>query len=138
MGDTRTTHIEMHPTGCVVVRVKGLEQTVADARQNVAVAIELAGGPRKCPLLVDITNTAPLVSEVRHYYVGGALTDNFTALALLVEASPMGRMMGNVFFRMIEAANTGRADVCPTKVFEHEDNAIAWLTHRGGDERIVE
>jgi hypothetical protein len=120
----------MDTSGCVIVRALGIEQTVDDARANVAAAIELAGGPRKGPLLVDITQTAPLLSEVRHYYVGGALTNNFTALALLVERSPMGRMMGNVFFRMIEAADGGREDVGPTQVFEDEELAIAWLASR--------
>lgn len=127
MPDTRTTQIFLHPSGCVIVRALGIQQTLEDAQQNVATAIEVAGGSRKRPLLVDITGTAPLVSEVRHYYVGGALANNFTALGLLVEATPMGRMMGDVFFRMIEAANVGR-DVGPTKVFEDEAAAIEWLT----------
>lgn len=128
MVDTRTASIGMHSSGCVIVRVLGIEQTVTDARENVAVAIEVAGGLQRCPLLVDITRTAPLVSEVRHYYVGGALTNNFTALGLLVEPSPMGRMMGNVFLRMIEAADSSRAGVAPTQLFEVEDSAIEWLT----------
>lgn len=128
MAETRTAYIERHPSGCVVVRVGGIEQTVDDARENVAASIELAGGPRLAPLLVDIARTAPLQSEVRHYYVGGALHENFTAVGLLVEPSAMGRMMGNVFVRMIEAAHEGRADVAPTQVFEDEASAIAWLT----------
>ena len=130
MRDTRTARIEQHPSGVVIVRVLNIEQTVDDARENVTVSIEVAGGSGKAPLLVDITKSAPLVSEVRHYYVGGALAENFTAVGLLVEASPMGRMMGNVFFRMIEAARDGRGDVSPTLVFEVEEHAIEWLTSR--------
>lgn len=128
MSETRTAQITKHPSGCVIVRVLGIEQSLEDAQDNVRVSIELAGGIRKCPLLVDITRTAPLRSAVRHYYVGGALATSFTALGLLVEASPVGRMMGDVFFRMIEAANEGRTDVGPTKVFEDEDTAVTWLT----------
>lgn len=128
MADTRTARIEVHTSGCVIVRVLPIEQTVDDARENVTVAIELSGGSRRGPLLVDITRTAPLVSEVRHYYVGGALTDNFTALGLLVDPSPMGRMMGNVFFRMIEAVDGQRAEAAPAQVFEDENAAIEWLT----------
>ncbi len=128
MSEARTAQIFKHPSGCVIVRALGIQQTLADAQENVAIALELSGGPRKAPLLVDITATAPLVSEVRHYYVGGALAENFSALGLLVEASPMGRMMGDVFFRMIEAANGGRINVGPTKVFEDEAAAIEWLT----------
>lgn len=127
MSKTRTTQIFKHPSGCVVVRALGIQQTLEDAQENVERAIELSGGPRKCPLLVDIARTAPLTSEVRHYYVGGALANNFTALALVVEPTPMGRMMGDVFFRMIEAANAGRSEVAPTKTFEDEASAIEWL-----------
>jgi len=127
MAETRTATIELHPSGCVIVRAHGIAQTLSDAQENVAVAMELAGGSRKAPLLVDITRTAPLASEVRHYYVGGALATNFTQLGLLVDASPMGRMMGNVFHKMIEAANSGLENVAPTQVFEDEASAIAWL-----------
>lgn len=128
MSGTRTAEIFKHPSGCVIVRALGIQQTLEDAHENVERALELSGGPRKGPLLVDITCTAPLTSEVRHYYVGGALANNFTALALVVEASPMGRMMGDVFFRMIQAANDGRSEVGPSKVFEDEAGAIEWLT----------
>ena len=128
MAETRTARIFRHPAGCVIVRVLGIEQTLEDAQENVAVALELSDGPRSLPLLVDITGTAPLVSEVRHYYVGRALANNFTALGLLVEPSPMGRMLGDVFFRMIQSANDGRTDVGPTKVFVDEPTAIEWLT----------
>jgi len=128
MVDTRTARIELHPSGCVIVRVNTIEQTVDDARENVEASLQLAGGSRKAPLLVDITRSAPLPSEVRHYYVGGALSLNFTLLGMLVEPTPMGRMMGNVFFRLIEAANGDRDDVAPTQVFDDEASAIAWLT----------
>lgn len=127
MSETRTARIFRHSSGCVIVRVLGIEQKLEDAHDNVARSLELAGGVRKVPLLVDITGTAPLQSEVRHYYVGGALATNFTALALLVEPTPMGRMMGDVFFRMIEAANGDRSDAAPTRVFEDEATAIEWL-----------
>jgi hypothetical protein len=130
MAETRTARVELHPSGCVIVRVHNVAQDVDDARENVEASLQLAGGSRKAPLLVDITRSAPLPSEVRHYYVGGALALNFTRLGLLVEASPMGRMMGNVFFRMIEAANSDREGVAPTQVFEDEASAIAWLTSR--------
>jgi len=128
--DTRSARIELHPSGCVIVRVKKhVPQTVEDARENVAASIELCGGIRTNPVLVDITRTPPLASEVRHYYVGGALANNFTALGLLIEPSPMGRMMGSVFFRMIEAAkHDGEGAAIPTQLFEDEATAIDWLT----------
>jgi hypothetical protein len=131
MKETRTARIERHPSGCIIVRASGVVQSVDDARDNIAASLELAGGPRVLPILVDITRTAPLDSEVRHYYVGGALANNFSALGLLVEASPMGRMMGNVFFRMIDAANQdGRCAAIPMQVFEDEESALTWLVSR--------
>lgn len=129
MRETRSAFIEMHPRGCIIVRVRhGFSQNVDHARENVATCIELSAGNRSTPLLVNITNTAPLDSEVRHYYVGGALADNFCALGLVVEASPLGRMMGNVFFRMMNAYRSDKGNRIPTRLFASEDVAIAWLT----------
>ncbi len=119
----------MHPAGCVIVRVTpNVRQTLEDARENVEASIALGGGPRRYPLLVDITETAPLTSEVRHFYVGGALAESFNALGLLVEASALGTMMGNVFFRMLDAVPREDGTKIPSRVFADEGAAIAWLT----------
>jgi hypothetical protein len=48
------------------------------------------------------------------------LVKGFTALALLVAASPLGRMMGNVYFRV---ARPG----IPVHLFNDEPSAVAWL-----------
>lgn len=100
-----------------------------DAKENVAVSVELGGGKRRSPLVVNITRTAPLSSEVRHYYAGGALADNFTALGLVVEDSPFGRMLGEVFFGMIDRVyrRDNEAGI-RTRVFTDEESAVAWLT----------
>jgi hypothetical protein len=131
--ETDSALLELHPRGCVIVRArKGVTQTLDHARENVKQSVELAGGQRLLPLLVDITQTAPLTSEVRHYYVGGALAENFTALGIVTEASPFGRMMGNVFFRMMAHANRRDARTSiPTRLFGDEEGALSWLTsHR--------
>lgn len=132
MRTTQSAFIELHPAGCVIVRCKEVKQTLEHARENVTTSIEVSGGKKRHPLLVDISNVAPLESDVRHYYVGGALADNFTALGLVVEASPLGRMMGNVFFRMMDAVYRRNASSgIPTRLFRDEDSAIAWLTTQG-------
>ena len=94
-----------------------------------AVSVEVGGGEGLFPLIVNITQTAPLSSEVRHYYAGGALADNFTALGLIVEDSPLGRMMGDVFSRMMDKGD-GRdsSSGIQTRVFTDEESAVAWLT----------
>ena len=79
---------------------------------------ETAG--RRRPLLVDITGSPALDAETRHLYSGQTLIDGFTALALLVEASPLGRMLGNVYFRV---ARPG----IPAHLFTDERAAVDWL-----------
>jgi hypothetical protein len=77
------------------------------------------GGARR-PLLIDIRRALPVEAEARHHYSGQKLAEAFSALALLVEASPFGRMMGNVYLRI---ARPG----IPTRLFADEGEALAWL-----------
>jgi hypothetical protein len=86
---------------------------------NLDAALAEAVGRRR-PMLVDITRSLPLDAETRHAYSGQKLVDGFTALALLVEASPLGMMMGNVYFRV---ARPG----IPTHLFTDAPRAHAWL-----------
>jgi hypothetical protein len=117
---TRTADIEVLADGCVITRVRpGMAQTTLDASENVNRCIEVCGGERR-PLLVDISRAQPLDPEVRHFYTGTLLMRSFLALGLLVEASPFGRMMGNVYLRV---ARLG----IPTRLFADEGAALAWL-----------
>lgn len=107
--------------GCVVVRVKaGVVQSIEDAKANLSAALCEAAGRRR-PILIDISRAVPLDAEVRRYYSGTVLVDSFTALALLVNASPLGRMIGNVYLRV---ANT----FIPTRLFTDEPSARRWLS----------
>jgi len=120
MRETATAHIALGDDGVVSVRVRpGAEQSLADARENLGSALALREGVRR-PLLVDIRKAAPLAAEVRHYYSGQVLVEGFSALGLLVEASPLGRMMGNVYFRV---ARPG----IPARLFTDESQAVVWL-----------
>jgi hypothetical protein len=92
---------------------------MADARENLGLALAVREGVRR-PLLVDIRKAAPLEAEVRHYYSGQVLVEGFSAIGLLVEASPLGRMMGNVYFRV---ARPG----IPARLFTDESLAMVWL-----------
>ena len=125
MRETRTAQVVLHEAGIVIARIAaGATQSLDDARANLAVAIEATGGTRR-PLLVDISRCQPLEPEVRHYYTGRLLVDAFSALGLLIEATPFGRMMGNVYLRV---ARPG----VPTRLFGDETLALAWLEdHRG-------
>jgi len=119
MAETATAQITL-TNGMLLVRIRaGAHQRPSDARENLGVAMnETQGVPR--PMLIDITKCDPLDAETRHVYSGQPLVDGFTALALLIEASPLGRMVGNVYLRV---ARPG----IPTQLFTSEASAIDWL-----------
>ena len=119
MADTATAHISLD-NGILRVRIRdGARQRPSDARENLEVALRATAGRRR-PILVDITQCPPLDAETRHEYSGHRLFDGFTALALLIEASPLGRMIGNVYLRV---ARPG----IPTQLFSTDASAVEWL-----------
>jgi hypothetical protein len=106
--------------GLVVTRIEALViQSLADARDNLDATIRACAGQRR-PLLIDISRAKPLDPEVRHFYTGERLVEAFLALGLLVEASPLGRMMGNIYFSVAKPG-------IPTRLFTDEPSAIQWL-----------
>jgi hypothetical protein len=123
MADTTTAHITLE-SGIMRVRIRdGADQRPSDARENLSVALRETQGLRR-PMLVDITRCKPLDADTRHVYSEQPLVDGFTALALLIESSPLGRMMGNVYLRV---ARPG----IPTQLFTGEASALTWLrTHQ--------
>lgn len=122
MRETRTAAVEIED-GLLVVRIRpGIRQVLEDARANIGACAEVSGGSRP-GLLLDITKAVSLDPEVRHFYTGSVILEVCSALALLVEISPLGRIMGNVYLRV---ANPG----IPTRVFDSEARARTWLRAR--------
>ena len=120
MRETATARIVLTHDGVVIVRIQeGARQDAGDAIANLDAAVAATGNRRR-PLLVDITRSLPVTAEARHIYSERTLVDAFTALGLLVEASPLGLMMGNVYFRV---ARPG----IPTHLFTDEARAMRWL-----------
>ena len=120
MLETKTAQIRLNESGLIVVRINhNASQSLADAKENLAAAISEAGGQRR-PLLIDIRRALPLDADARHHYSGQTLVERFSALALLVEASPFGRMMGNVYLRVAKPG-------IPTQLFSEEADATTWL-----------
>jgi hypothetical protein len=126
MVQTRTALIHLADFGVVIARIKkDVLQTVEDATNNLAAAVMETGGQRR-PLLIDIRAALPLEDEIRRQYSGQMVIDHFSALGLLVDDGPFGRMMGNLYFRV---ADLGIA----TRLFDSEGDAVAWLLeHRDG------
>jgi hypothetical protein len=123
MPDTETADIRLSDDGVVIVRIHdGASQSVDNARTNLAAAVSATAGRRR-PLLIDIRTAQPLDAAARHHYSGQTLVDSFSAIALLVEGNPFGRMMGNVYLRI---ARPG----IPAQLFTEEARAVAWLMNR--------
>jgi len=122
MPETDTAVIGLNAEGLVIVKIRdGAHQSLEDAKSNLAMAVSETAGRRR-PLLVDIRTARPLDADARHHYSGQTLIDGFLALALLVESSPFGRMMGNVYLRV---ARPG----IPARLFSDRSAAIEWLIH---------
>jgi len=120
MPDTKTARIQLTSRGVLTVRIKeGATQSLGDAKENLAMAVSETGGTRR-PLLIDIRQALPVDAAARHHYSGRTLSEAFSALALLVEASPFGRMMGNVYLRIAQPG-------IPTRLFSDEAQAEEWL-----------
>ena len=120
MPDTKTAVIHLNEKGLVIVKIRdNAYQSLDDAKTNLATAVSATSGRRR-PLLIDIRTAQPLDAAARHHYSGQTLVDGFSALALLVESSPFGRMMGNVYLRI---ARPG----IPTQLFTDEPRAVEWL-----------
>ena len=120
MPDTRTAEIHLSESGIVMVRIrKGARQSIPDAKENLVTAVAAAAGVRR-PILVDIRGAQPLAADVRRTYSGETVAHAFSALALLIEGSPFGRLMGNVYFSVAQLA-------IPMKMFVDESQALEWL-----------
>jgi hypothetical protein len=120
MVETRTALIQLADFGIVIVRVKkDVLQSLDDAIKNLTAAVLETGGQRR-PLLIDIRAAIPLEDDVRRKYSGQTVVDHFSALGLLVDDRPFGRMMGNLYFRVADLG-------IDTQLFADEEEAIAWL-----------
>jgi hypothetical protein len=120
MVETRTALIHLANFGIVMVRVKkDVLQSLDDATKNLTATIQETGGQRR-PLLIDIRAAFPLEDDVRRKYSGQIVVDHFSALGLVVDDGPFGRMMGNLYFRVAELGIEAR-------IFAGEGEAIVWL-----------
>jgi hypothetical protein len=116
---TDTALISLRDDGIVHVRVfPGAHQRTTDAEHNLGAAIDARGGKRR-PVLVDITGCEPLTHDVRRTYTGEALR-SFTAIAMLVDATTFGRMIGNIYLQIA-------APKVPAQLFAREVEATRWL-----------
>ena len=117
---TRTVEVALDEEGIVAARIQpGQVQTVEDARANLAAAFAACGGLRR-PLLLDLRHAVEQPAEVRHVYSGPVMNEFFTAIALLVRARPLERIIASIYLRVTKPN-------LPTRLCVDEDAARIWL-----------
>ncbi len=87
-----------------------------DAIAAIEATAQLTGG-RQGPLLVDIRDIGPMDRPARTEFTRRG--DLVSAVALVVD-TPLSRVMGNFFLSVSKP-------VAPTRLFEDEASALAWL-----------
>ena len=87
-----------------------------DAIGATAAMAQLTGG-RQGPLLVDMRDTGPQDRAARAAWARPSAP--LSAVALIV-GSPLSRMMGNLFI-------SANRPTTPTRLFDNEASAVAWL-----------
>jgi hypothetical protein len=107
----------LRPDGVVqLVWAPGVAMGLEDAIAATDAMTKLTGG-RRSPLLVDVRDSGPQDRPARMEFVRRG--DLVSAVALLV-ANPLSRMMGNFFL-------TVSKPMAPTRLFDDEATALAWL-----------
>ncbi len=107
----------LRPDGIVhLVWVPRAATDLKDALAATEAMTQLAG-VRRSPLLVDTHDAGPQDRPARTEFA--RRSDLVSAVALIV-GSPVSRLMGNFFISVSKP-------VAPTRLFEDEASAIAWL-----------
>lgn len=119
MIETRVFYTSLEEDGYIRTRVKpGAEIRLQDAKENTAAVVKISGG--SCfPLLVDMREIKSISKEARDHFSMRGRKPQVTAIAMLVK-SPIGPVIGNFFIGFSRP-------VVPTRLFNSEKKALAWL-----------
>jgi hypothetical protein len=103
----------------IVARYRaGAEETLDDARANVALCLLRTAGQRR-PLMVDLRAAKSQSAGARAYMAGPEGLKVAQAVALLM-GSPVSRVLGNLYLGLNKPP-------IPTRLFTSEDEAQVWL-----------
>jgi hypothetical protein len=107
----------LRPDGIVhLVWAQRSTVTLEDAIAATEVMAQLTGG-RRSPLLVDTRDLGPMDRPARSEF---ALRGDLVSAVALVIDTPLSRMMGNFFLAVSKP-------VAPTRLFDDDASALAWL-----------
>ena len=94
------------------------EITLADAQLSTETLKQATGG-KKRPLLTDISRQKSMSREAREHMAGEAVENYVLALALVM-TSPVGKVLGNLYFRLSNPS-------FPVRLFTSKSEAVEWL-----------
>ena len=128
-----TTEDPMDPASGVITHAKlrmwlrpdGIVQVVLAPRAAIVLEDAIAAteavtrltGGRLSPLLVDLRDASPQARSARLEF---ARRDDVVSAVALIVGTPLGRMMGNLFISLSKP-------LFPTRLFDNEASALAWL-----------
>jgi len=116
---TRTARYHIGDDGLVrVASLRGAEETLADAMENVRAVTTLLDG-RRGSMLCDSRLLKSMDREARAYYARPEMGQVLSAMAIIV-ASPVTRMIVNFFMTLNKPH-------FPTRFFTSESEALVWL-----------
>ena len=116
---TRICTFALDARGFVCGRLdEGAFMELEDAREALLATWKTAG-ERRLPVLVDMSRIKGESRAARLHFVSAEAVTRYSAVALLV-ASPVSRVIGTFFLRLLEHK-------APTRLFSDEATAIDWL-----------
>ena len=112
----------LRPDGIVsMMFVPRIATDLADALAAIEAMTRLTGG-RRSPLLVNLHGSSPQDRPARAEFA--RRDDVVSAVAVIVDA-PLSRMLGNFYL-------TVSKPIAPTRLFDDEASAVAWLLETSG------
>jgi len=120
---TQCASVRLRDDGVVHVVIRQGADLDAEATRELFAAYRTVGGSGALMILSDIRGMRSSTPESRAL----ATTDEATALhraAAVIVGSRLTRMMGNLFMRLNRPAY-------PTRLFNDEESAVAWLLSMG-------
>jgi hypothetical protein len=103
---------------CRTVTKPGARITINEAKEN-SVAVNSFFTGKKFPLLVDVRHIKHITREARSHFSTNGRDTKINSFALIVQ-SPLSRVIGNFFMSL------NKPEI-PARLFDNEDDAIAWL-----------
>jgi hypothetical protein len=99
------------------VYIKGAKRSLEETKTTIEGLKNMTGEKKVC-MLVDVSDASESSREIRNY--ASEEIPKFIKAMAIVSASPVGRMLGNLFLTL-------KTQTYPTRLFSNETEARLWL-----------